>query len=120
MEKIYVVARPEAGYAREDPSGVGVVGAYTKEATAQNVKRLSGVGAQVQEVTLDVVPPGFLRDAPMFGIAFDQPDAPVRVPADWDEHVRKAWACLREHNHSIPDEVLDQMKALLLSHPASL
>jgi hypothetical protein len=119
MEKIYVVARPEAGYAREDPSGVGVVGAYTAETTAQKVKRLSGVGAEVKEVPLDVVPPGFLKDAAMFGICFDQPDAPTYVPADWDEHVHEAWACLSKHNHTIPNEVLDQMKALLLSYPAS-
>lgn len=119
MEKIYVVARPEAGYAREDPSGVGVVGAYTQEVTAQNVKRLSGMGAQVQEVSLNVVPPGFLKDATHFGISFDQSDTPTRVPPDWEEHVLEAWACLRKHNYTIPDAVLDQMKDLLLTYPAT-
>lgn len=34
---------------------------------------------------------------------------------DWEKHVIEAWATVRKHNHSIPDDVLDEMKARLLT-----
>ncbi|MBC8737070.1 hypothetical protein F6X40_09640 [Paraburkholderia sp. UCT31] len=115
--EIHVVARPEAGYAREDPSGVGVVGAYRDETVARKVKTLSGTSAIISKVTVDQVPPGFLREAPAFGISFEPQNGNPSMPADWPDHVRKAWVCLREHNSSIPDEVLDLMKDILLAYP---
>jgi hypothetical protein len=36
--------------------------------------------------------------------------------AEWAEHVRDAYACLRTYNSSIPDEVLAEMRAVLETH----
>lgn len=112
--KIHVVARPEAGYAREDPAGVGVVGAYVDAEVAEKVKTLSGVGAKVQAVTLNHVPPGFLHSAAAFGMRLEQTSEASALPADWPELVRKMWACVRKHDNTIPDEALDLMKDTLL------
>jgi hypothetical protein len=30
------------------------------------------------------------------------------------EEVNEAWQCLRRHNHSIPDECLDEMRSVLM------
>lgn len=37
------------------------------------------------------------------------------LPKDWSQHVRKAWATLRKHDSSIPDELLDIMRDMLLA-----
>jgi len=113
--KIHVVARPEPGYAREDPSGVGIVGAYTDREVADKVKNLSGVYAKVQTVTLNRVPPGCLQSAQVYGVQLAQPSPAASLPADWPELVRKMWACVREHDNTIPDEALDLMKDTLLA-----
>ena len=115
--EIHVVARPEAGYAREDPSGVGVVGAYIDAGVARKVKTLSGSGATISTIELNAVPPGFLKDAPAFGITFENAPSPAVLPENWAEEVRKAWLCVRQHDHTIPDEVLDMMKDVLLAYP---
>lgn len=43
--------------------------------------------------------------------------APIELAprTDWERHVIDAWATVRKHNHSIPDDVLDEMKARLLA-----
>lgn len=46
------------------------------------------------------------------------PDVARLVEADiafTTDEVREAWKCLRTHNHSIPDECLDQMRDVLLT-----
>lgn len=118
--ELHVVARPTAGYAREDAGSVGVVGAYSDAAVADKVRRLSGFDAKVERVTVDVIPVGFLRNAGAFGIVFGPKDfhsvLAEELPADWSSHVAEAWKSLREHNNTIPDDVLDMMRDILLAH----
>jgi len=45
--------------------------------------------------------------------------AKQRVPVgygEWHKHVHAAYRCLREFNSTIPDEVIETMKVVLLSH----
>lgn len=41
--------------------------------------------------------------------------AGVTLPSDWPQRVNEAWACLRKHNSSIPDDTLDLMRDALLA-----
>lgn len=40
---------------------------------------------------------------------------PGVAPPDWEKHVKDAWVTLRKFNQSIPDDVLDGMRAKLLA-----
>jgi hypothetical protein len=111
MEQMFVVARTKSGFAREDSPGVSVVGAYGQEKVAHAVAMLSG--AKVFPVTGDQVPPGIAKQAQELGITIP-PTPGFVVTAEWRKYVFETWACVRRHNSSIPDEMLDLMKAVLL------
>jgi len=56
---LYVVHATQGGFAREDAARSIVLGAYIDHGQALRVRLAHGAGAEVTEVQLDFVPPGY-------------------------------------------------------------
>ncbi len=66
--ELHLVTHMVDGYAREDASQAGVVGAYTDPKTAALVARVAGFEAKVHTVEVDKVPEGLRRFAKELGL----------------------------------------------------
>lgn len=65
--KLYAVLGTIGGYAREDAPEANLVGIYTDPDVASQVS-LAASGCRVEEITLDFIPPGYLKTAEAIGL----------------------------------------------------
>lgn len=72
---LFAVVTTVGGFAREDASRPSVVGIYSDRAIANQVKTLTGFGAEVVPVALNVVPEGLRRSAEQLGFSIQEPAA---------------------------------------------
>lgn len=68
MTTLHVVTDLIAGFAREDASRAGLVGAYHDKDMAEAVRKVAGFDATVSSVVVDHVPPGYVQAMVELGI----------------------------------------------------
>lgn len=72
---LHVVTTLTAGYAREDASSAGVVGAYFDAALARAVAQVAGPCAAVAAVEIGHIPPGYVQSMNALGITVGRSNA---------------------------------------------
>lgn len=65
--ELHVVIQTIGGFAREDADQVNVIGVYEDSEIADFVRKCASLSANVQGVTLNAIPPGFLKTGKEFG-----------------------------------------------------
>lgn len=76
MTALHVVVTTVGGFAREDAARPHCVGAYTDPVVAGQVRALSGPGAEVKTIEVDLIPPGLLEAAQQIGFEIGKPRKP--------------------------------------------
>lgn len=79
---MFAVIKTIGGFAKEDAPVASLVGVFTEEKVANQVKSLAGGGSQVVPVALDTLPPGLIQSAQALGyqLVLDHV-APTPAPA---------------------------------------
>lgn len=72
---LFAVVTTVGGFAREDAPRPSVVGIYSDQAIANQVKTLAGFGAEVVPVALNAVPEGLRQSAEQLGFSLQEPAA---------------------------------------------
>lgn len=72
-KKLHVVVAQVPGLGKEDPARPYAVGAYTDPQTAQKVRQIASMGAEVTQVDVDLVPVGLANQARAQGVELPTP-----------------------------------------------
>lgn len=73
--ELFAVVTTLGGFAREDAARPDIVGVYSDETIANQVKTLYGFGAEVKPVSLNAIPAGLRRSAEQLGFSLQEPAA---------------------------------------------